>query len=58
MRVRVAGMLTVCLLVPALVPAAFGQTAATISGTVQDANGGVLPGVTVTVTNRATALTR
>jgi hypothetical protein len=46
----------VCLLfVPRFVSA---QTTATISGTVQDASSGVLPGATVTVTNTATNLVR
>jgi hypothetical protein len=44
--------LVLCLLfVPALVSA---QTGATISGTVRDPSGGLLPGVTVTATNAAT----
>ncbi len=34
------------------------QTTATISGTVQDSDGGVMPGVTVTATNAATSLVR
>ena len=37
---------------------ASAQTTGTISGVVHDAGGGVLPGVAVTVTNAATALTR
>ena len=50
-----------CLLVPPFVPlmnAVNAQTAATISGTVHDANGGVLPGVLVTATNTGTSLVR
>ena len=46
------------LLVTLFVPAAAAQTAATISGTVQDASGGVLPGVTVTARSVETGLTR
>ncbi|HVL68198.1 MAG TPA: TonB-dependent receptor [Vicinamibacterales bacterium] len=48
----------VLLLATAFVPAAGAQTAGTISGTVVDATGGVLPGVTVTVRSGATGLTR
>jgi hypothetical protein len=49
----------VCLLfVTAFAPAAFAQTAGTLSGTVLDASGGVLPGVAVTVHSLATGLTR
>ena len=48
-----------CLLFVPLVAAAAGaQTTATISGTIDDANKGVLPGATVTVTNTATNLVR
>jgi hypothetical protein len=54
-RSHLAPILTFCLLVPGFVSA---QTTATISGTVQDANSGVLPGVTVTATNAATSLVR
>ncbi len=43
------------LFVPGFVSA---QTTATISGTVQDKDGGVMPGVTVTATNAATNLVR
>ena len=52
---------TICLillLVPPLVPRAGAQTAGSISGIVQDANGGVLPGVTITVRNLETELIR
>src|SRR6266496_5415156 len=42
-----------------LVPSALGQSAtATLSGTVEDANGAVVPGVTITVTNTATGQKR
>jgi hypothetical protein len=61
MQCRLASPLLLLLLVTAFVPAAIpamAQTAATISGTVQDANGGVLPAVTVAVTNTATGLSR
>ncbi len=43
------------LLVPGVVSA---QTTATVSGTVQDMDGGVIPGATVTATNAATNLVR
>jgi hypothetical protein len=58
MQVRVAAILLVCLLVPSFAPRARAQTTAAISGLVQDAGGGVLPGVTVTATNAATNLVR
>lgn len=38
--------------------AAFAQTAGTLTGTLTDQNGAVIPAVSVTVTNTATALTR
>jgi carboxypeptidase family protein/TonB-dependent receptor-like protein len=38
--------------------AAAGQTSAGVAGIVRDSSGGVLPGVTLTVTNTATGLTR
>src|SRR5688572_13716274 len=47
-----------CLLVTSFVPDLGAQTTATISGTVHDANGGVLPGVLVTATNTGTSLVR
>jgi len=58
--VSLASLLTaVLLLVPALVtPAGAQTTTATISGVVSDTSGGVIPGVTVTVTSPATGLTR
>src|SRR5688500_18077791 len=46
------------LLVTAFVPRAEAQTAATISGTVHDPSGAVLPGVMVTAKNGATGLSR
>jgi Carboxypeptidase regulatory-like domain/TonB dependent receptor len=49
-------IVAVCLL---FVPSAVtGQTTATVNGTVQDVGGGAMPGVTVSVTNAATGLTR
>jgi hypothetical protein len=57
MRVAVAAAL-VLLLVPTFVPPATAQTAATIAGVVTDGSGAVLPGVTVTVRNTGTGLTR
>ena len=50
-----------CLLLFAFcgLPSAFGQSAtATLSGTVQDQNGAVVPGATVTAENKATGLKR
>jgi carboxypeptidase family protein/TonB-dependent receptor-like protein len=62
MRVRATFLLLILALVTPLVPgvvrAAAAQTTGTISGVVHDAGGGVLPGVAVTVTSAATALTR
>ena len=46
------------LFIPTFVADSTAQTTATISGTVDDANKGVLPGATVTVTNTATNLVR
>ncbi|MEO5895144.1 MAG: TonB-dependent receptor [Vicinamibacterales bacterium] len=46
------------LFVTSFITAASAQTAATVSGTVQDATGAVLPGVTVTAKRSATGLTR
>jgi hypothetical protein len=47
----------VCLLVAGVASAA-AQTTATIAGTVRDVSGGVLPGVTITLTSAATSLVR
>jgi hypothetical protein len=58
MIVRWVATLLLFLFVPPLVPTAIAQTAGTIAGTVQDANGGALPGATVTVTNTGTSLVR
>ncbi len=51
-------IIPVLLFVSALVPSAAAQTAATVSGIVQDASQGVLPGVTVTAHSVDTGLTR
>jgi hypothetical protein len=51
----VAGLL---LLATPFVPAAFAQTAATVSGTLSDASEAALPGVTVTARNTGTGLVR
>ena len=56
-------MLKTLLLLPALILAsvapAFAQAAsASISGTITDAQGGVLPGVTLTVTNAESGVVR
>ncbi|HXW07948.1 MAG TPA: TonB-dependent receptor [Vicinamibacterales bacterium] len=42
----------------AFIPAALAQTTSAITGTVEDATGGALPGASVTVTSTATNLTR
>jgi hypothetical protein len=49
---------SLALAVVLLVPCAFAQTTATITGTVADASGAVIPGVEVTVTNIATRQAR
>src|SRR5260370_21168577 len=42
-----------------LIPAALGQSAtATLSGTVEDANGAVIPGASITLLNNSTSLKR
>jgi hypothetical protein len=51
-------LLVLALLTPTIAAAQGGSTTATLSGTVSDATGGVLPGVTVTLTDRATNQTR
>src|SRR2546425_12583780 len=53
--VRRSLLLTIILLLPAYV---FGQSTAEVRGTVQDASGGVMPGVTVTAINELTGLER
>jgi hypothetical protein len=58
MPARLLPMLSVWLIALALVPAAPAQTAATVSGSVEDASRAVLPGVTVTARNVDTALVR
>jgi hypothetical protein len=58
MRVRPLLLVLSVLFVPLLAPRASAQTAATISGTVEDPNRSGLPGVTLTVRNTDTALTR
>jgi carboxypeptidase family protein/TonB-dependent receptor-like protein len=58
MRTPTLILLFVTLLVPALGTGAAAQTAGTITGTVQDASGGVLPGVSVTARSTGTGLTR
>ena len=50
------GSMACLLLVTALTPVATAQTTANVGGTVRDQGGGVLPGVTVTVTNTSTNL--
>src|SRR5215217_3083177 len=46
------------LFITSFVPVSWAQTAATVSGTVQDATGAVLPGVAVTAKSGATGLVR
>ena len=58
MRVRVHHLLSGLLLLGLTAGAASAQTAATITGTILDPNGNVLPGVTVTARNTDTALVR
>ncbi len=58
MRVRVLLSVLSVLFIPVLAARASAQTAATISGTVEDPNRGALAGVTVTVRNVDTSLTR
>ena len=55
---RRLAILLAFLLVPPFVTRSAAQTTGTIGGLAQDANGGVLPGVTVTVTNTETSLSR
>src|SRR5688500_13224972 len=57
MRVRCV-LFALSLFVPLLAAPALAQTAATISGTVEDPNRSVLPAVTITVRNTDTALVR
>jgi Carboxypeptidase regulatory-like domain len=45
---------TISVMTPAIAAAQGGATTATLSGTVSDATGAVLPGVTITLTDRAT----
>ena len=58
MRVPGVMLLLVLALAPGVIPEAAAQTAATISGIVDDPNRSVLPGVTVTARNVGTALQR
>ncbi len=57
MRLLIGFLLVVSLATP-FVTSAAAQTAGTITGTLSDANGGVLPGVSVTVRDTATGLSR
>ena len=58
MRFPVRLLVVLLLLASATASTAIAQTAATITGTVEDPNRSVLPGVTVTARNVNTALTR
>lgn len=58
MRSALTLSVVVVALATVLAPPAAAQTTGTISGTVQDVNGGVVPGVTLTVTSAATGLNR
>jgi hypothetical protein len=55
---HVRALLLVLLLGPPFVPLAYTQTTGSIGGIVQDAGGGVLPGVSVTARNTETELVR
>jgi carboxypeptidase family protein/TonB-dependent receptor-like protein len=55
-RLSAAGMACLCLL--AVATAASAQTASTVTGTVTDASGAALPGVSLTLQNAATGLLR
>ena len=55
-RLSAAGMACLCLL--AVATAAYAQTASTVTGTVTDASGAALPGVSLTLQNGATGLLR
>jgi len=57
MKAILTGAAALALLV-SLAPAAVAQSAGTISGTVQDASGAALPGVTVTATNPGQAISQ
>jgi hypothetical protein len=58
MRIRSLLCLAGMVFFPLLAPGASAQTSATISGTVDDPNRSVLPGVTVTIRNVDTSLAR
>jgi hypothetical protein len=59
MTIRViARCLLAALMLLAAVPAANAQNTGQIAGTIKDSSGGVLPGVTVTITNVGTGITR
>ena len=58
MRFRSARVLLLAALIAAPVASAAAQTTGSIVGTVEDANGGVLPGVTITARNVETELIR
>src|SRR5438034_10538743 len=58
LRTLFLSLTTLILMTPAIAAAQGGATTATLSGTASDATGGVLPGVTVTLTDRATNRTR
>lgn len=59
MKIRVRNYYTACCLLIVLVSGASAQTNnGQISGTIRDTSGGVLPGVTVTVTNTNTGISR
>ena len=55
---RRVAVLLVCLFVTPFIPGAAAQTTGTISGTVHDSTGFILPGVTVSATNESTGLVR
>lgn len=55
-RLAVATLVVICVCMGA--GTAFGQSAGTISGTITDSSGAVIPGVTVTALNQGTGITR
>jgi hypothetical protein len=57
-QIPVTGLLLLSLALAAAVPAAAQRSTATVRGVVRDATQAILPGVTVTVANQETGLTR
>src|SRR5678809_1568402 len=57
MQLRIFGRVALMFTVLALLPAGAWAQEATVSGTITDSTGGVLPGVTITATHTATGNT-